>query len=262
MRNILPLVLFAWVVGLNALSLKAEEEIVTIKIFCCAQNSNYPPFFKWPQWQKEPVGHEIDIAREVSKYLKAKIEFAILPPDYDRSSPRTDMLLHGHAKLVVSCFTITESRKKALIFSHPYRSDGLGVLVRSDSKIKTRNDLDGKTIVAFRHTTAHPWVSKNLPGAKIVSDYPKDFQGTPHELIERGLADAYINDYSQLISIAHANKDLRILPKRLTSEVWGIAAKKDEQALIDEVNRALDQMKKSGQLQEIHDKWLKVQQLK
>ncbi|MBR7249882.1 transporter substrate-binding domain-containing protein, partial [Klebsiella variicola] len=46
-----------------------------------------------------------------------------------------------------------------------------------------------------------------------------------------------------------------ILPGSLTSEEYGIAVRKDEAALVGEMNDALKQLKADGSYQQLVDKW-------
>jgi len=134
---------------------------------------------------------------------------------------------------------------------------GLGVLAPKDSKITSRMDLADKRILAWRHTTANAWVRKHLPKAKMLDTWPDNYEGSQAGVVLKEIVDAYVTDRSNLVVIARQQAGLRVLPKTLTKEDWGIAARKDNRDLLRRVNQALNVMDENGELKNLRTKWLK-----
>ncbi|MEK6248941.1 MAG: ABC transporter substrate-binding protein [Planctomycetales bacterium] len=231
-----------------------ENHADPLRIYCCPPLSNYPPFYSWPEGADRPTGHGVDLA--LAKKLGRSIEFVGLPLDTNLQQPRIDILQRDRADLVVSCFTINAKREKQVAFSEPYFADGLGILVRADSKLNSLADSPDSTVIAWRHTTAYNWAIENLPAATIISEWPKGFTGNPEVILINQMAGACITNKTQLTSIAERNKELRVLPTLFKKEQWGVAARKDAEQLLQAVNVALQIMKKNGRLKSIRNTWM------
>ena len=69
---------------------------------------------------------------------------------------------------VLAAMTITPERKKQIDFSDPYFYAGQSLLVKDDSTIKSIKDMNGKTALAVKGTTAVANVKKFAPKAKVL----------------------------------------------------------------------------------------------
>ena len=70
------------------------------------------------------------------------------------------LLKNGNIDAVLAAMTITPERKKQIDFSDPYFYAGQSLLVKDDSSIKNVRDLNGKTALAVKGTTAVDNVKK------------------------------------------------------------------------------------------------------
>ncbi|PMP85396.1 MAG: adhesin, partial [Thermodesulfobium narugense] len=89
-------------------------------------------------------GFEIDIAHEMAKKILGnpdKVNLIAVTP-----KTRGPLLDNGEVDMVIATFTITPEREKSFNFSIPYFTDGVALLVKKDSGIKSFTDLNGKTI--------------------------------------------------------------------------------------------------------------------
>jgi len=75
---------------------------------------------------------------------------------------------------------------------------------------------------------------------------PEDLKG--------GKTDAILFDVGAYILVQH-NAELKIVGEPLTQEFYGFATQKNNNALIAEVNSILREMKRSGELKELENKW-------
>ncbi len=228
-------------------SLSAQE---TLTVMVCPPTADYKPFYSWPADKVQPVGHEVDLALEIGKRMKRKVIFY---KKVNYQNPRIDALHKRHVDMVLSCFTITKERRGHVSFSQAYFTDGIGVLVHQESKIKTPTDLKDKKIIAFPNTSSYAWAQRTISTEDYVTKIEE--YGQEIKMLEEKKAHAFILDYSYLAKIAEKNSKLRVLPKIYAPEQWGIAVNKSDQTLLKEINKHLDHLKKEGYLQLLRKKW-------
>ena len=234
----------------------AQDDEKPIRVLCGTPGANYPPFYEWPADAEEPFGYEPDLAREIAKQLGRPLQFVGYPADVDGQKPRIDILKRRHADLIINSYTINEERKKQIAFSRPYFTDGLGVMVAADAEIAKVDDLKDKTIAAWEHTTAYAWVREKLPQAKLISQWPVGFEGTPEDLVLEGFVDAYIIDRSSLVALSRQRPGLKVLIDYLTTEPWGVGLRQDDTELLKQVNQALAKLQRDGELAKLEKFWI------
>ena len=109
-------------------------------------------------------GFEIDLANALTKQILGKDGQA----EFVQTTPKTriPLLKNGNIDAAIATMTITPERKKQVDFSTPYFNAGQSLLVKDDSDIKNIRDLNGKTTVAVKGTTAVANVKKFAPKAQ------------------------------------------------------------------------------------------------
>lgn len=226
-------------------SAPAQQQVLRI-----GTNPTFAPFeFQSPN-SSELTGFDMDLARALGKEMGRKVELVNL--GFDGLIPA---LGAGNIDLAISGMTITEARKNAVDFSDPYYTAGLIIMVRpDDNRIKGINDLQGKKIGVQIGTTGTN-KALTIKGAEV-----KQFNNADEpnlELANKGV-DAVINDQPviayYLVSQGGEGKG-KMVGEIMEAELYGIAAKKGNQALIKQVNEALAALKKSGEYDKIYKKW-------
>lgn len=226
---------------------RTDKEIV--RIFVAWPGAEALPHYKWETNSSKPIGVEPAFIEEVMKKAGLKYKY-VSNYNYEKDGdPRIDVLTDGKADISIRGITITKERKEKVLFSQPYYTDGLGIMITKNSEIKSVKDLVGKRVYAHSYTTAYPWVSENLPNSTLITY--RDGQGEfiePEQLLREGKIDAYIIDYSFLIQAAKTNPDLKVLKGKLTLEDLGIAISKSQKKLQQAIDKAIDELKNEGSL--------------
>lgn len=203
--------------------------------------------------KNEIVGFDIDIAKEVSSIVGFEIEFQ--PIDWgmkekELNSKNVDLLWNG--------YTITEARKEQVLFTRPYLDNRQIVLVPADGGIKTLADLEGKTVATQAESSseeaifAKPEIKDTFKELVTFSTYEECLRD-----MDAGRADAVVAD-EVLIRYYIANHpeiDCVVIDEDFGDEEYGIGARKDDTALVEAINNALDEIKASGKGKEISEKW-------
>ncbi len=154
--------------------------------------------------------------------------------------------------LIISSVTILDERKKEMLFSDPYYDSGLIIAVRKDeTRINSENDLVGK-IVGVQLNTTGDFAAQKIQGIKEIKRY-EDIQQAFQDL-EIGRIDAIINDFPVNAWFAK-ERNVKLVGKLLTEEQLGICARLDDVDLIQEINRALRNIKESGKYNELFVRW-------
>ncbi|WP_438313838.1 transporter substrate-binding domain-containing protein [Sporosarcina sp. FA9] len=225
----------------------AAKEIYKVGI-----DTTYPPFEF--EVDGKYTGIDIDLITAIAKNQGINIEFDAM--DFGGIIPamQADQL-----DIAIAGMSITEDRKKVVDFSDPYFEAGLSLVVGADSSdIETIGDLKGKTIAAKNGTTGAIFAQENEAeyGYTLVlfDDSPAMFQE-----VSNGKADALIEDYPVIAyAIAQNNLDLQIVGERLNGDNYGIAILKGKhQDILQKINKGLQDLRDSGEYDEIIAKYIK-----
>ena len=203
-------------------------------------------FWSWTQTNKENI--------EAAGYEYTFID------DYDyhkNGDARLDVITDGKADISIRSITITEDRKQKVNFSHPYYYDGASALVLNDSGIESKEDFQNKKVYTFDFTTAYIWAKQNLPQSEIVSY--EDFSGNqrPEQLLQEGKIDVYLGDRTFLKTFMSKSSQFKLLDETYTREPFGIAVDKDRLQLLTDINKAIKQLRNTGELEKITSEFKK-----
>lgn len=195
-------------------------------------------------------GFEVDLAKALTKQMygkNAKAEFVQTTP-----KTRIPLLKNGNIDAILATMTITPDRKKQVDFTNPYFNAGQSLLVPNNSKIKNVQDLNGKTALAVKGTTAVDNVKKFAPKARVLEfdDYGQAFTA-----LKAGQGQAMTTDNGLLAGIARENKGFKLVGGAYTSEPYGIAVNKGQTQMRNHLNQALSQLRKNGTYHRLVEKW-------
>ena len=214
---------------------------------------SYPPFEMMSPAGK-PVGISVEIAEALGKYLHREVVIKNIP--YIGLIPS---LNNGQIDVIISSMTITEKRSQAIDFSIPYLTTGLSLLVSKKSDLKGIDDANkkGRVIAVKSGTSGEVYAVTHLPNATVLI---LDKEAACVLEVVQGKADAFI--YDQLSVYTNWQKNQNTTCAILTpfqKEQWGIGVKKGNQALLEKVNRFIDEYRKEGGFERLGDKYLTKQ---
>lgn len=197
-------------------------------------------------------GFEIDLTRALAKKIlgdEKKIAVQAVT-----AKTRGPLLDNGEVDLVIATFTITEERKMSYNFSEPYFTDGVALMVKKDSGIKDLKGLDGKKIGVAQSATSKKAIQEGADKLGIKVSF-LEF-GTYPEIktaLDAGRVDCFSVDGA--ILFGYLDDSTVILADRYTPQKYGVASKKSNEGLAKMVNDTIDEMKKSGELDKLIQKW-------
>ena len=201
----------------------------------------------------EVEGFDVDIAKALAKEIlgdENKVEFQEVT-----SKTRVPLLQNGKIDAVVATMTITEERKKEVDFTDVYFEAGQSLLVKKGSKIKSIDDLKaGTKVLAVKGSTSAVNIAEKAPDTQVLQyeNYAEAFTA-----LKSGQGDALTTDDAILYGMADEDPSYELVGGQFTEEPYGIAVKKGNKELVDELNKALKTIRENGTYDEILNKWIK-----
>ncbi|MFQ6394020.1 transporter substrate-binding domain-containing protein [Nocardia sp. KC 131] len=231
------------IVTATALSACGSDDPNVIKV---GTEGTYSPF-SYQGSDGKLTGYDIDVIEAVAEKLGKKIEFVQTPWDAifaGLESKRFD--------LIANQVTINDERKVKYALSQPYTvSEGVIVTRTDNNAITTLADLNGKTCAEAVTTT---W-------AKVATDAGAKVEGVEGfvqaiQLLKNGRVDAVVNDTLAVAEYTKKTGDtsVKVSGKVGKSSLQALAARKGD-PLIDDANKALDQLRAEGKLAQISEKY-------
>ncbi|MBP3380511.1 MAG: amino acid ABC transporter substrate-binding protein [Ruminococcus sp.] len=196
------------------------------------------------------VGFDIDVAEEVCKRMgvelvKQGINWDTKEQDLD--SGRIDCIWNG--------MSINPGRQEAMNLSDPYMCNAMVFAVPADSSYQSMSDLEGKIIGVQLGSTAQTILEESDIGTKTTEKAMSTNVEALNDM-EVGMVDAvFLDSVVANYEITTSGKDYRILPDGLEEEEYAIGFRKNDQALRDEVQKILGEMKADGTLGNISTEW-------
>ncbi|MCA2211019.1 MULTISPECIES: amino acid ABC transporter substrate-binding protein [Nocardia] len=242
-RKVLAAVVLAVVAatGLSACSSASDPNVLKV-----GTEGTYAPFSY--QENGELTGYDVEVARAVGEKLGKRVEFVQTPWDSifaGLESKRFD--------LVANQVTINPERTAKYSLSQPYTtSEGVIVTRADNTDITGLASLAGKT-TAQSATSNWSQVAKDA-GAKVeaVEGFVQAVQ-----LLKAGRVDATVNDTLAVGEYTKKTADTGIKIAAKTGEVskQAFAGRKDDAALVADVDRALAELAADGTLARLSEKY-------
>ncbi|MGZ5586684.1 MAG: transporter substrate-binding domain-containing protein, partial [Methylobacter sp.] len=205
------------------------------------------------------TGHDGELARIIGAKLNRPVEFfnmkfmALIPA-----------LQSGRVDLIVTGMTATDERKKYVDFTEPYYANAQVMLVRksvvptspimgNNNEIAKLEDIDGKRVAVLGGSAGDLAARRHFPNASF-----QVFVASADAALAVKVrkADAFVYDKSVLLNLAEKNPELVILDQPVDKLEIAAAIRKDNTALLAEINRVLSELKQEGVLKQLRSKWI------
>lgn len=219
-------------------------------VLVMATNAEFPPYEYHDGG--DIVGIDVDVAKAIAEKLGMTLEIEDIA--FDSIIPE---LQSGKAHLGIAGMTVDEDRLKNVDFTDPYTTASQVIIVKEDSDITKSDDLAGKYIGVQLGTTGDIYASDYEEQGATIERYNKGFEAV--QAMIQGKIDAVVIDKEPAKVFVSQNEGIKILDEALTVEEYAIAVKKGNTELLEKVNKALAELKESGELQAIIDKYISAE---
>ena len=175
------------------------------------------------------AGYDVYFAQRLAKDLGVDVKYTSVDP-----AARVDVLTSNKVDVVLANFTVTDERAQKVDFAKPYMKVALGVVSPEDAPITDVSQLDGKTLIIAKGTTAETWFEKNAPNVKLQK---YDQYADAYNALLDGRGDAFSTDNTEVLAWAKSNKGFTVGITKLGDEdTIAPAVQKGNKELLDFIN--------------------------
>ncbi|GBD62283.1 putative ABC transporter substrate-binding protein [Tetragenococcus halophilus subsp. halophilus] len=200
----------------------------------------------------ELVGYDVDVAKEVADRLDVDIEFEEYNVDGQISS-----LQNENTDFAANDFSLNSDREENFLLSSPIKYSFASLIVREedDSGIASLEDLEGKK-AAGEPNTSYMRAAEQYGAELVTYDNATNEQYLTD--VANGRTDTVVNDYYLQKMTTEALPDV---PVKILDDVYfnldhnGFLFEKEHEALHENVNEVLAEMKDDGTLKEISEEY-------
>jgi polar amino acid transport system substrate-binding protein len=145
----------------------------------------------------EYQGYDIYFANRIGEDLGVDVE--LVPTE---AASRVEFLVSGKVDVILANFTVTEERAESVDFALPYMKVALGVVSPDDALITDVADLEGKTLIVTKGTTAETYFEANYPEVNLQK---YDQYTEAYNALLDGRGDAFSTDNTEVLAWAIQN---------------------------------------------------------
>lgn len=201
------------------------------------------------------AGFEVDLAREIARDIFGdpnRIEFR-----YVESRERAEALRSGDVDIVVRTMSPTRSRQSKVEFSIPYLQVHSRLLVLSDSKIESFDQLHDKTVCVTRDSTSAVRIKQYDVGRLLLAQAWTDCLMA----MQRFQTDAIYTDDAILTGLKAQDPYTTLVAETSNTNHYAVAIAppgfpRKTTGLVMQVNSTLERIRRDGTWQDLYDTWL------
>ena len=188
----------------------------------------------------EIVGVDVDIAKEIAKYLGK--ELVIKDVSFDSI---INEVKSGKSDFGAAGISYTEERAKEVDFTIDYSISKQVIIVKEG--INKVDNLDNKRIALQLGSIADSYVTKNYKNAKVIRQ--KKYLAAIEDL-KNDKVDLVIMDELPAKEILKNNPGLVVLNQELFTDKYGMVVRKGNDELLKAINKVLSDLIADGKIEE------------
>ena len=142
----------------------------------------------------EYQGYDIYFADRIGKDLGVEVEYVST-----EAANRVEYLESGKVDITLANFTVTDERAEKVDFALPYMKVALGVVSPDAALITSADELNGKTLIVTKGTTAETYFTENYPDVNLLKF---DQYTEAYNALLDGRGDAFSTDNTEVLAWA------------------------------------------------------------
>ncbi len=236
--------------GLVTTILAVHHKPLAMKKIIVGGDFDYPPY-SYLDGEGIARGQDVDIISKIADIMDLQVEFKFTP-----WSEALTNLEEGKIDVLLSIL-YTRRRNQKFGFSIPYSTDYYTIFVRQDSPIKGIEDIQNKELIALKDDAVIEEFIKPL-GLLDKINYSVSLP-TAIRLLNSGKHDYVIAPYSlgvNAIKTEPTTNEIKAVGHPIMPIIYRLATKKGNRDLLATLNEGLDNLKATGELEKIHNKWI------
>ena len=239
-----------------------EKAKTTGKFTLAYRESSIP--FSYLGEDGKPLGFGWEMCKLIAEEVKKQTgrKDLVVESQAVTSQNRIPLIQNGTVDVECGSTTNNSDRGKQVTFAINYFYTGTRFLVKSDSRIKSINDLKGKKVVSTTGTTNYQ-ILRNLNDEK---KYGFELLGAKDHadallMVESGMAQAFGMDDILLYGLKASSKEsakLAVVGESIQVEPYAIMFRKDDPKFQALVNKVVTNSMKSGEFEKAYKKWFQT----
>lgn len=142
-------------------------------------------------------GYDVYFAERIAKDLGVKVAYVPVEP-----AARVEVLETNKVDIVLANFTKTPERAEKVDFALPYMKVALGVVSPDDDLITAAEQLNGRTLIVAKGTTAETYFTESYPEISLLKF---DLYADTYKALLDGRGDAFSTDNTEVLAWAIEN---------------------------------------------------------
>jgi len=246
----------------GAMANTIEKAKTTGKFTLAYRESSIP--FSYLGEDGKPLGFGWEMCKLIAEEVKKETgrKDLVVESQAVTSQNRIPLIQNGTVDVECGSTTNNSERGKQVTFAINYFYTGTRFLVKSDSGIKSINDLKGKKVVSTTGTTNYQ-ILRNLNDEK---KYGFELLGAKDHadallMVESGMAHAFGMDDILLYGLKASSKEsakLAVVGESIQVEPYAIMFRKDDPKFQALVNKVITNSMKSGEFEKAYKKWFQT----
>lgn len=216
----------------------------------------YPPF-SYVQPDGSLAGFDIDMARALGEAMG--VEIKLIQQDWDGMIPG---LLARKYDAIIASMSITDERREKVDFTNKYYQTPVKFIAKKGAfPIFSNEVMKGKTVGVQRETIHDKYLSAQYGAHISIKRYGNLDEGYLDLTADR--LDLIIADSAALYDgflTKEAGQEYEFVGPDMVEEKWfgegvGIVVRKGEKELVEKFNKAIDDIRASGEYEDIQNKY-------
>ncbi len=174
-------------------------------------------------------GYDVYFAERIAKDLGVELELTPV-----EAASRVEFLETAKVDIILANFTVTEERAQKVDFALPYMKVALGVVSPDSAVITDPAQLNGKTLIVVKGTTAETYFTENYPDVKLQK---YDEYNQAYTALSDGRGDAFSTDNTEVLAWAMSNPGFTVGVESLgNTDAIAPAVSKGNETLLKWIN--------------------------
>lgn len=218
---------------------KTLDEVKEAGELVVATSPDFPPFESIENGKV--VGIEVDIMNIICEKLGVKLTLKEM--NFDSVLPGVQACKYDCG---MSGISVTPEREKNMLFTDEYCLAAQCIVVKADSNINTKADLEGKKISVQTGTTAEDFCKGE---GYAVSSF--EANADAKEALTSAKVDAWVVDDLTALEMCENDTSVKILEEKMTTEPYAFAFAFGSETLVEEINKIMAELLADGTIAEI-----------
>ena len=217
--------------------------------------AEYRPFVYY-DYNNELTGLDIELIKEIGEREGFTVKFLDMAFD-----GLIDSVSVGQIDLIGGAFSVTEERKKDLLFSDVYYTNEALIIASVESNVASNlglNEMTNLRIGVQRGTSFDQWIKTNLVSEGLISTqnvYTFSTLDSAVKGLRNRMIDLLMLDDDSYRQTYQDSGNFKIINEKIGDEEYAFAAAQGSEDLISRINDGITKMKEDGSLQALIDKY-------